>query len=36
VYEAFAANDAEGAEAAMRLLIQRAILDANKGFALSE
>jgi GntR family transcriptional regulator, galactonate operon transcriptional repressor len=36
VYEAFAANDAEGAEAAMRVLIQSAILDANKGFALSE
>jgi GntR family transcriptional regulator, galactonate operon transcriptional repressor len=36
VYDAFAANDADGAEAAMRILIQRAIVDANKGFALSE
>ena len=36
VYDAFAANDADRAEAAMRLLIQRAIVDANKGFALSE
>ncbi|MDP1730501.1 MAG: FCD domain-containing protein [Devosia sp.] len=36
VYDAFAANDADRAEAAMRYLIQRAILDANKGFALTE
>jgi DNA-binding FadR family transcriptional regulator len=36
VYDAFAAGDADGAEVAMRHLIQRAILDANKGFALSE
>jgi DNA-binding FadR family transcriptional regulator len=35
VYDAFAANDADKAEAAMRYLIQRAIVDANKGFALS-
>src|SRR5690606_16190586 len=36
VYDAFAAGDADRAEAAMRHLIQRAIIDANKGFALSE
>jgi GntR family galactonate operon transcriptional repressor len=36
VYEAFAANDADRAEAAMRLLITRAIEDANKGFALGK
>jgi DNA-binding FadR family transcriptional regulator len=36
VYDAFAAGDADRAEAAMRLLIQRAIEDANKGFALSQ
>lgn len=36
VYDAFAANDPDGAERAMRTLIQRAIEDANKGFALSE
>ncbi|MEQ1769900.1 MAG: FCD domain-containing protein [Devosia sp.] len=34
VYEAFAAGDADAAEAAMRRLIQSAIDDANKGFAL--
>lgn len=36
VYDAFAAGDADKAEQAMRYLIQRAIIDANKGFALSE
>lgn len=36
VYDAFAANDADKAEQAMRYLIQRAILDAKKGFALTE
>jgi DNA-binding FadR family transcriptional regulator len=34
VYEAFAAGDANGAETAMRQLIQRAIEDARKGFSL--
>lgn len=34
VYDAFAAGDANGAEAAMRQLIQRAIEDARKGFSL--
>jgi DNA-binding FadR family transcriptional regulator len=36
VYDAFAAGDADGAEAAMRRLIQRAIEDARIGFALQE
>lgn len=35
VYDAFAANDPDRAQSAMRLLIQRAIIDANEGFALS-
>jgi DNA-binding FadR family transcriptional regulator len=34
VYDAFAAGDAARAEQAMRVLIQRAIEDARKGFAL--
>lgn len=36
VYAAFSAGDADGAERAMRALIQSAILDARKGFALSD
>lgn len=36
VYDAFAAGDADGAEKAMRFLIQSAILDANRGFSLTE
>jgi DNA-binding FadR family transcriptional regulator len=36
VYEAFAAGDANRAEHAMRVLIQSAIIDAKKGFALAE
>lgn len=36
VYDAFAAEDADRAQAAMRVLIQRAIIDANEGFALSD
>jgi DNA-binding FadR family transcriptional regulator len=36
VYDAFAAGDADGAETAMRRLIQRAIEDARVGFALQE
>jgi DNA-binding FadR family transcriptional regulator len=36
VYDAFAAGDADGAEKAMRLLIQSAIIDANRGFSLTE
>jgi GntR family transcriptional regulator, galactonate operon transcriptional repressor len=36
VYDSFAAGDADGAEAAMRRLIQRAIEDATEGFALQE
>ncbi len=35
VYETFAAGDADGAQAAMRELLQHAIDDANKGFALT-
>jgi DNA-binding FadR family transcriptional regulator len=36
VYTAFAAGDADGGETAMRRLIQHAIEDATKGFALQE
>ena len=36
VYDSFANGDADGAQSAMRALIQRAIVDANKGFSLSE
>ena len=36
VYDAFAAGDADGAEKAMRFLIQSAIIDANRGFSLTE
>ena len=36
VYDAFAADNPDGASTAMRYLIQRAILDASKGFALSD
>lgn len=36
VYDAFAAGDADKAEKAMRYLIQCAILDANRGFSLTE
>jgi len=36
VYEAFANGDANRAEAAMRLLVERAILDAKEGFQLLE
>ncbi len=36
VYDAFAEGNADKAMAAMRLLIKRAIVDANEGFALSE
>lgn len=36
VYAAFAAGDADGAEVAMRQLIQRAIEDAKVGFSLQE
>lgn len=36
VYDAFAAGNADRAEAAMRVLIQRAIEDAKVGFALQE
>ncbi len=36
VYDAFAAGDADRAEKAMRYLIQCAIIDANRGFSLTE
>ncbi|MET3898029.1 GntR family galactonate operon transcriptional repressor [Devosia sp. UYZn731] len=36
VYDAFAAGDADKAEKAMRFLIQSAIIDANRGFSLTE
>ncbi|HQZ11725.1 MAG TPA: FadR/GntR family transcriptional regulator [Devosia sp.] len=36
VYDAFAAGNAEQAQIAMRLLIERAIIDANEGFALND
>jgi DNA-binding FadR family transcriptional regulator len=36
VYDAFAAGDADTAEKAMRALIQSAIIDANRGFSLTE
>jgi DNA-binding FadR family transcriptional regulator len=36
VYEAFAARDPDRAERAMRVLIQRAMVDAKKGFALAD
>jgi len=36
VYEAFTRGDADGAETAMRTLVERAILDAQQGFQLIE
>ena len=36
VYDAFAAGDADTAQTAMRLLIESAIIDANRGFSLTE